>query len=224
MGSSSVVLATAGYDHTIRFWEATSGVCYRTLQYADSQVNKLEITVDKTQIAAAGNSQIRIFDVNSNDPQPISTYDGHSGNVTAVGFQKDSKWMYSGTRTRPACMHRWRFLLQASAASARACRCLRAYARAQGGRTARCACGTCGRPGASAPTRAAPPSTQWSCTPTRESSSRVRPPSLAELFSKRSLAVAGGGAASACVLPPAFAPLAPVRAQATRRGTSVCGT
>jgi target of rapamycin complex subunit LST8 len=26
---SKVVLATAGYDHTIRFWEATSGVCYR---------------------------------------------------------------------------------------------------------------------------------------------------------------------------------------------------
>ena len=36
--ASQVVLATAGYDHTIRFWEATSGVCYRTLQYADSQV------------------------------------------------------------------------------------------------------------------------------------------------------------------------------------------
>ncbi len=37
---SSVVLATAGYDHTIRFWEATSGICYRTLQYADSQVRR----------------------------------------------------------------------------------------------------------------------------------------------------------------------------------------
>lgn len=38
---SQVVLATAGYDHTIRFWEATSGICYRTLQYADSQVRSL---------------------------------------------------------------------------------------------------------------------------------------------------------------------------------------
>lgn len=93
---SSVVLATAGYDHTIRFWEATSGICYRTLQYADSQVNKLEITADKTQIAAAGNPQIRIFDVNSQDTQPINTFEGHTGNVTAVGFQKDSKWMFSG--------------------------------------------------------------------------------------------------------------------------------
>ncbi len=96
--ASSVVLATAGYDHTIRFWEATSGTNYRTLQYPDSQVNKLEITSDKTQIAAAGNSQIRLFDVNSNDPQPVATFDGHQGNVTAVGFQKDSKWMFSGRR------------------------------------------------------------------------------------------------------------------------------
>lgn len=93
---ASVVLATAGYDHTIRFWEATSGICYRTLQYADSQVNKLEITSDKTQLAAAGNPQIRIFDVNSNDPQPVNSFDGHNGNVSAVGFQKDTKWMFSG--------------------------------------------------------------------------------------------------------------------------------
>eukprot|EP00967_Tisochrysis_lutea_P148005 scaffold282089_cov16-Tisochrysis_lutea.AAC.1 len=146
---SAVVLATAGYDHTIKFWEATSGICYRTLQFPDSQVrvpclaistqqgfnmpdtcpavaeldnalaipslnltpgipyhtipyhatikqvNKLEITADKTQIAAAGNSQIRIYDVNSNDPQPINSFEGHNGNVTALGFQKDTKWMYS---------------------------------------------------------------------------------------------------------------------------------
>ncbi len=93
---SSVVLATAGYDHTIKFWEATSGICYRTLQYQDSQVNKLEITSDKTQIAAAGNGQIRIFDVNSNDAHPVNTYEGHTGNVSAIGFQKDTKWMFSG--------------------------------------------------------------------------------------------------------------------------------
>lgn len=102
--SSSVVLATAGYDHTIRFWEATSGICYRTLQYQESQVNKLEITSDKTQIAAAGNGQIRVFDVNSNDAQPVNTYEGHSGNVSAIGFQKDTKWMFSGAPAVHACM------------------------------------------------------------------------------------------------------------------------
>lgn len=80
----------------------------RTLQYADSQVNKLEITAEKQYIAAAGNSQIRLFDVNSNDPQPVSSFDGHVGNVTAVGFQKDSKWMFSG-----AAFFRWRVTVEA---------------------------------------------------------------------------------------------------------------
>ena len=37
----SVILATAGYDHKIRFWEAPSGVCSRVLKYPDSQVNKV---------------------------------------------------------------------------------------------------------------------------------------------------------------------------------------
>ena len=33
---TSVILATAGNDHTFKFWEAKSGRCCRTLQYPDS--------------------------------------------------------------------------------------------------------------------------------------------------------------------------------------------
>ena len=33
---SGVILVTAGYDHTIRFWEALSGICSRTIQHSDS--------------------------------------------------------------------------------------------------------------------------------------------------------------------------------------------
>jgi G protein beta subunit-like protein len=123
---SSVVLATAGYDHTIRFWEATSGICYRTLQYTDSQVNKLEITAEKQYVAAAGNSQVRLFEVNSNDPQPVMSYDGHAGNVTAVGFQKDSKWMYTG-RAGKACQGQGKHAEAAvvwRGCRCRACHCL----------------------------------------------------------------------------------------------------
>lgn len=97
MSNLSVVLATAGYDHTIRFWEATSGQCYRTIQYAESQVNKMEITPDKRYLAAAGNPHIRLFQIDSNQPQPVMSYDGHTSNVTAVGFQCDGRWMYSGS-------------------------------------------------------------------------------------------------------------------------------
>jgi WD40 repeat protein len=34
--SDPVLLATAGYDHQIRFWQAHSGVCYRTVPHQDS--------------------------------------------------------------------------------------------------------------------------------------------------------------------------------------------
>ncbi|KAG6514413.1 hypothetical protein ZIOFF_024768 [Zingiber officinale] len=97
MSQPSVILATASYDHTIRFWEAKSGRCYRTIQYPDSQVNRLEITPDKRYLAAAGNPNIRLFDVNSNSPHPVSSYESHTNNVMAVGFQCDGNWMYSGS-------------------------------------------------------------------------------------------------------------------------------
>lgn len=97
MPTPSVVLATAGYDHTVRFWEATRGVCYRTLQYSDSQVNRLEITPDKQYLAAAGNPHVRLFEVNTSNPQPVTSYDGHTGNVTAVGFEQHGRWMYTGS-------------------------------------------------------------------------------------------------------------------------------
>jgi G protein beta subunit-like protein len=102
----SVVLATAGYDHKIRFWEAPSGVCSRIIKFSDSQVNRLEITPDKQFIAAAGNPAIRLYEILSGgggaqDPQQqqqaVLTLEGHAGNVTAIGFQKDGRYLYSGS-------------------------------------------------------------------------------------------------------------------------------
>lgn len=60
----SVILATAGYDHSIRFWEAPSGVNSHTLRFNESQVNCLEITPNKQFLAAGGNPNIRLFEIN----------------------------------------------------------------------------------------------------------------------------------------------------------------
>lgn len=35
-GGSQVALVTGGYDHTIKLWQAHSGVCLRTMQHPDS--------------------------------------------------------------------------------------------------------------------------------------------------------------------------------------------
>ncbi|XP_065680195.1 target of rapamycin complex subunit lst8 [Hydra vulgaris] len=116
MGGEQVILATAGYDHTIRFWQAHSGVCTRTVQHPESQVNKMEITPDKQFLAAAAYQHVRLYDIPSANPSPVINYDGISKNVTAIGFQENGKWMFTGgedksvriwdTRTRSLhCQH-----------------------------------------------------------------------------------------------------------------------
>jgi G protein beta subunit-like protein len=91
----SVILATAGYDHKIRFWEAPSGICSRTLRFSDSQVNCLEITPDKQFLAAAGNPAVRLFEINSANHNPLLACEGHTASVTGLGFHREGRWMYT---------------------------------------------------------------------------------------------------------------------------------
>ncbi|KAM3455234.1 hypothetical protein MY5147_006918 [Beauveria neobassiana] len=125
----SVILCTAGYDHTIRqaspqsiccptltpptsssrranreisprpcrFWEALSGICSRTIQHQDSQVNRLCISPDKRYLAAAGNQVVRLYDIKSTNPSPLLTFEGHTGNITGVAFHCEGKWMVTSS-------------------------------------------------------------------------------------------------------------------------------
>ena len=63
MNQQGVVLATAGYDHCIRFWDATTGASTRVLKVTDSQVNALAISPDKRLVAAACNPCVKVFDL-----------------------------------------------------------------------------------------------------------------------------------------------------------------
>lgn len=87
----------AGYDHTIRFWEALSGICSRTIQHPDSQVNRLCISPDKRYLAAAGNHNVKLYDIRSTNPSPVVSFDGHTGNVTGVAFHCEGKWMVTSS-------------------------------------------------------------------------------------------------------------------------------
>lgn len=90
-----VLLATAGYDFTVKLWDASAGTCYKTLQHPDKQVNCLSISPDKQYIVAGSNPHIKLFDVNAKGNEPLVTYEGHTGAVTRVGFQRDGRWMFS---------------------------------------------------------------------------------------------------------------------------------
>lgn len=110
--SLSVILVTAGYDHTIRFWEAWSGACSRSIQHPGSQVNKLAISPDKRVLAVAGHSSVRLFDTSAGAPpkgqdsrgyaassqvKPLTTFEGHTNNVTSIAWHYDGKWLVSGS-------------------------------------------------------------------------------------------------------------------------------
>ncbi|WFD30551.1 TOR complex subunit lst8 [Malassezia sp. CBS 17886] len=120
--SLSVILVTAGYDHTIRFWEAWSGICSHTIQYPDSQVNRVAISPDKKLLAVAGHNTVRLYHCQPNAPpmgaatahgagdagrggahngtSPVATFDGHAGNVTSIAWHCDAKWLVSGSEDR----------------------------------------------------------------------------------------------------------------------------
>merc|ERR1711916_113082 len=74
-----------------------SGMCHRTIQHPDSQVNTLAITPDREHLAAAGNPSVRMYEVHTQHANPVTSYDGHSGNVTSVGFHSECKWLYTGS-------------------------------------------------------------------------------------------------------------------------------
>eukprot|EP00047_Mylnosiga_fluctuans_P008871 m.9144 g.9144 ORF g.9144 m.9144 type:complete len:311 (+) comp2369_c0_seq1:23-955(+) len=93
----SCLLVTGGYDNTLRLWRADNGSCQRSLQHADSQVNCLDISPDRQIIAAGGHTQIRFYEPKSASVAPYSTYEGHTNNITALGFCKTGAWMFSGS-------------------------------------------------------------------------------------------------------------------------------
>lgn len=91
VGNSGVVFVTGGYDNTIKFWEASKGICYRSMSDTDSQANRLAISNDKTRVAVAGNPTVRIYDVIGKSTNPVKI-DGHKSNVTALGFCDSPKF------------------------------------------------------------------------------------------------------------------------------------
>ncbi|ORX58938.1 WD40 repeat-like protein [Hesseltinella vesiculosa] len=79
--SHSVILVTASYDNTVRFWEALSGICSRTIQHADS----------------VSNHSVRLYDINSANGNPLAVFGEHTGNVTATGFHSEGRWMFTAS-------------------------------------------------------------------------------------------------------------------------------
>lgn len=95
LASDQIIFATAGYDHTIRFWNANTGQCYRVLQHNESQVNCMAIYPDKTLLATGGFNHVSIYDTMSQNQEAIYNLEGTVKNTTAIGFEEKGSWMYT---------------------------------------------------------------------------------------------------------------------------------
>ncbi|GAA5852635.1 hypothetical protein JCM5353_005887 [Sporobolomyces roseus] len=99
----SVILVTGSYDGTVRYWEAWSGICSRTLQTQDHQPNKLAISPDKRFLAVAGVGTVKLYDIptsaaaSSANVGPLVTLTGHTANVTSLAWHAEAKWLVSGS-------------------------------------------------------------------------------------------------------------------------------
>lgn len=48
-------------------------------------------------LAAASNHNVKLYDIRSTNPQPITKFDGHTGNITGVTFHCDAKWLVTSS-------------------------------------------------------------------------------------------------------------------------------
>lgn len=92
-----VLLVTGGYDNTVKLWDPSSGISYKQFTHSEKQINNIVISPDKQYIATAGNPTIRLYDINSKGADPLYTFEGHTQNVTSIGFHRDGQWLYSAS-------------------------------------------------------------------------------------------------------------------------------
>lgn len=54
----------------------------------------MSISPDKRFLAAAGHHTVKLYDIKAtNNPNPLLTFEGHTGNITGVAFHCEGKWM-----------------------------------------------------------------------------------------------------------------------------------
>uniref|UniRef100_A0A1B6EK74 Target of rapamycin complex subunit lst8 n=1 Tax=Cuerna arida TaxID=1464854 RepID=A0A1B6EK74_9HEMI len=93
--SPHAIMATGGYDHTVRLWGLDSGLCTRIFRHEDCQVNCLTISPDRRLVVAGGYERIRIYDVNHSIDSALLTNNKFEKNVLAIGIEEEGKWMYT---------------------------------------------------------------------------------------------------------------------------------
>jgi WD40 repeat protein len=63
----NIILATAGYDKQIKFWNIKNSQCYESKKFGDSAINKLVLSQDKKYLGACTNGLVKVYDLRNLD-------------------------------------------------------------------------------------------------------------------------------------------------------------
>ncbi|PHH51181.1 Vegetative incompatibility protein HET-E-1 [Ceratocystis fimbriata CBS 114723] len=106
-------LASGSEDHTVKIWDAVSGMCLHTLESHDDRVTSIVFSNDGQRLASGSDDKtVKIWDATSGACQ--YTLEGHSGRVTSVVFSNDDQQLASGSwdktvkiwdATSGSCLH-----------------------------------------------------------------------------------------------------------------------
>ncbi|CAK0828389.1 unnamed protein product, partial [Prorocentrum cordatum] len=93
------LLIAGGYGAEVRFLDAARGDVVHTIALKDfGHVNRISVAPGAKQVAIAGNPHLHAYAARgAPSASPVCRYEGHKGNVTAVGFDVSGSWMYSGS-------------------------------------------------------------------------------------------------------------------------------
>lgn len=91
------ILATAGYDEKVVLWNAKNENANRVIPMKDVHINCMAVTPDRQYLAVAAHKSLKLFDLSSPSQAPVHVYEGHTGNITHIGFPKKSNWLYTAS-------------------------------------------------------------------------------------------------------------------------------
>ena len=89
------LIASAGWDNSIKLWNAENGKLRETLRHTDG-VNSIAFSADgQTLVSGSEDKTIKIWDL-TNQPKLIKTLTGHTDSVKAVAVSPDDKIASAG--------------------------------------------------------------------------------------------------------------------------------
>ena len=91
---NGAMIATGGFDHTVKLWEAATGRELRTLEGHQNIVLSLAVSPDGFSVVSGANDNtLKLWDLPSD--KPLASWEGHEAAVNAVAVSSDGRLVIS---------------------------------------------------------------------------------------------------------------------------------